>query len=150
MLETDYLLAVGRRREMAVRADHPFQPRGGDQHYFEIEVVQVDEEDPDSLAIGIGLCGELVDISRGFPGWPLRRPSIGYHGDDGIIFMASGDDDYLDSRRPTSKTFGLQDKVGCGIDWGNRTCYFTLNGGLVGELDLGIAQNHFPLHALDF
>jgi len=114
---------------MSIRSNHPFPPRGRGVHYFEVEILPT--ENPPTLEtwVGIGLCGEFVDMSYGFPGSYAYNPSAGYHGDDGNMyesFLLNG------LGRSTGKTYGEGDTVGCGINWSKNSVYYTLNGKLVG------------------
>ena len=117
---------------MTVRADHPFPPRGvsGALYYFEAEILRGEDTSDTPVMIGIGVCGEFVEMSHEFPGWYTCVPSTGYHGDDGRIYESFVQDD---GSKGTGRTFAEGDTVGCGIDWNNGSVYFTLNGDLVGE-----------------
>ncbi|KAI0187123.1 ankyrin repeat-containing domain protein [Xylaria flabelliformis] len=98
----------------SVRGDRPFLPRecGGVDFYFETEILVRGRRNNAALTVGIGLCGEFVDMSDGFPGWLAMAPSTGYHGDDGLMH-----DFELTHPDSTPRPFGAEDTVGCGIDW---------------------------------
>jgi hypothetical protein len=115
---------------MSVRADHPFPPRGSGLHYFEIEILRGKESPEIPTLVGLGLCGEFVDMSDGFPGWFTHMPSTGYHGDDGRMYESSVGDE---GSKGTGRVFAEGDTVGCGIDWNKGSVYYTLNGEWVGK-----------------
>ncbi len=114
--------------------------------YFEIKVLQMG----DGNAIAIGLtCKEYPNGQ--LPGWD--KGSIGYHSDDGRIFIESGQ----------GKTFGplwqTGDIIGCGIKFprnfsGNENdtvkVYFTRNNYLIGEKSARIPNGgFFPTIGMD-
>ena len=109
-----------------VRADNPIPLTVG-LYYFEIKI----------LSRGlfgrayIGLTTFGTDLHRA-PGWDLE--TYGYHGDDGKKF----------SGQPWGTKYGpvfeVNDVVGCGVNFENQTCFFTLNGKF-----LGIAFRDIPI-----
>ncbi|KAI0854581.1 hypothetical protein F4860DRAFT_499045 [Xylaria cubensis] len=115
----------------SVRGDRPFPPRecGGVDFYFETEILVRGRRNNVALIVGIGLCGEFVDMSDGFPGWLAMAPSTGYHGDDGLMH-----DFELIHPNSTPRPFGAGDTVGCGIDWDQGCVYYTKNGECVGRI----------------
>ncbi|ORZ36459.1 concanavalin A-like lectin/glucanase domain-containing protein [Catenaria anguillulae PL171] len=109
----------------AVRANYPI-PLSTGIYYFECEIIAKGREG----YIGIGFCAQGVPLNR-LPGWePL---SWGYHGDDGNIFQSSG------SGKPYGPTFQTGDVVGCGINFIDRSAFFTKNG-----VHLGTAFTNLP------
>ncbi|TGJ86249.1 hypothetical protein E0Z10_g2525 [Xylaria hypoxylon] len=140
---------------VSVRGDHSFPPRGSDdiRYYFEAEILPCDEtmeergeeSGEESPIVGIGLCGEFVDISHGFPGWPNMAPSTGYHGDDGLMFDSELD---MYAEVPTRRMFAVGDTAGCGIDWDQGCIYYTLNGECVGRMRTSmIRRKCYPIPA---
>ncbi|TRX96469.1 hypothetical protein FHL15_002741 [Xylaria flabelliformis] len=101
----------------SVRGDRPFPPRGcgGVNFYFEVEILVRSRRNNAALTVGIGLCGEFVDMSDSFPGWLTMAPSTGYHGDDGLMH-----DFEMIHPDSTPRPFVAGDTVGCGIDWDGR------------------------------
>ncbi|CAG8443072.1 6107_t:CDS:2 [Diversispora eburnea] len=97
----------------SIRADHPISNEVG-IYYFEIEVIDKGERG----CIGIGLT----------KGW--EPESIGYHGDDGLLYLYSG------SGRKYGPLYDTGDIVGCGINYFDKTVFFTKNG-----INLGVACN---------
>lgn len=106
-----------------VYADHPFPPTQG-KVYFEIKILQVGAES----AIGVGLYQEESRVDKGMPGW--YQGSWGFHSDDGEFF--NGDRGFMQFRPRYGSTFGANDVVGCGVDYGSDQLFFTLNGHCLG------------------
>src|SRR5437868_1479820 len=76
-----------------------------------------------SREIGIGFGSSSVPLDR-LPGW--EPESLGYHGDDGKLYHASGEG------KPWPRPpFYTGDVVGCGISFEQRHVYFTRNGELL-------------------
>ncbi|KAF3056934.1 Serine/threonine-protein phosphatase 6 regulatory ankyrin repeat subunit B [Trichoderma lentiforme] len=113
------------------RANHPFPIRGERHAYFEAEA-SAPESQEGPVNFAIGLCGEFVDFGSSLPGTKFH-PSIGFHSDDGRIFIsASGDQ----KQQPASQKIGpfaQSVKIGCGIDWNEKMIFFTRNGEIVGK-----------------
>ncbi|KAL0210225.1 hypothetical protein P9112_010309 [Eukaryota sp. TZLM1-RC] len=61
--------------------------RGRPYNYYELEVIDVPRDGPDGYAAAIGLVPERYSSIR-LPGWSSN--SIAYHGDDGKVFINSG------------------------------------------------------------
>jgi ankyrin repeat protein len=114
---------------MSVRSDHPFPPRDSGISYFEIFIIPTTEPGETHGRLGIGLCGEYVDMSYSRLGSPSRNPSLGYFGDNGMVYTSLPPKEI----GPLSDaTYGPGDTVGCGINWLTGSTYFTLNGRLIG------------------
>lgn len=105
---------VNDNEAVAVRADHPMSPQCG-IYYFECKILS---KGKDSL-IGIGFCGGKVAMNR-LPGW--EPESWGYHGDDGNTFSSPG------SGKSYGPQFAANDVIGCGVNFNNRSAFFTKNG----------------------
>ena len=73
--------------------------------------------------IGIAFC-ESGSGRTGMPGW--GSGAWGYHGDDRHTFHAGGKGDSY------GPTFGAGDVIGCGVDFGSGTAWFTKNGRMLG------------------
>ena len=121
--------SVDRRNNVgAVRSSNPI-PSTCNIYYFEITVLNAGEDG----AIGIGLTGVGSRVGQ-MPGW--AKGTIGYHGDNGLVYsntkLNKKGEDY-------GPTFGKDDVVGCGIDLYSSTVFFTLNG-----LSFGIAKSNLP------
>ena len=86
----------------------------------------------DCVAVGIGT--ENFPLQHRMPGWDSH--SYGYHGDDGGIFHGNGS-----MIQPYHRPFGVNDTIGCGIDYIQNSIFFTLNG-----IFLGYAFPLLPKH----
>ena len=101
--------------------------------YYELEVLDTGA----ACSIGIGAASATYPLTRQ-PGW--HKESIGYHGDDGRVFRASGSGD---SFGPVWKK---QDVVGLGIRSASADVkpgsevqvYFTMNGQELGHLTVDV------------
>ncbi|KAI8343417.1 hypothetical protein BC941DRAFT_411329 [Chlamydoabsidia padenii] len=111
-----------------VRANLPMRNQCG-VYYFEMHV----KSKGDDGYIGIGFCSARNELKR-LPGWD--KLSFGYHGDDGHSFEGSG----------IGKKYGPQfktgDVIGCGVNFANKTAFYTKNGTFLGiafkDLDLSL------------
>lgn len=72
----------------------------------------------------MGIC-HLECPSEGMPGW--YPGSWGYHGDDGNFF------DQKEDGQKYGPTYGAGDVVGCGVDFVDRSAFFTKNGQHLGN-----------------
>eukprot|EP01130_Rhizamoeba_saxonica_P016644 TRINITY_DN7735_c0_g1_i2.p1 TRINITY_DN7735_c0_g1~~TRINITY_DN7735_c0_g1_i2.p1 ORF type:complete len:954 (-),score=172.68 TRINITY_DN7735_c0_g1_i2:62-2923(-) len=88
-------------------------------HYFEIYISKLET----TQSLGLGFC--CSEIKNKFPGWD--QDTIGYHSDDGKIFIGTGKGIHL----PRCTTYGKDDVIGCGIIEDTSTVIFTKNGLLV-------------------
>ena len=98
-------------------------------YYFEMTVIHAGENG----AIGIGLTGKGSKLNR-MPGW--SKKTIGYHGDNGLVYSNSLKTKKGEDYGPT---FGKDDVIGCGIDFQSNTVFFTKNG-----RSFGIAKRNWP------
>ncbi|KAI6192653.1 hypothetical protein M3Y96_01249700 [Aphelenchoides besseyi] len=116
----------------AVRANSSI-PRTCGIFYFEIYIVEKGE----TGYIGIGLSEKNVDINR-LPGW--ESGSYGYHGDDGNFFAGSG------KGGTYGPNFSTGDTIGCGINFMNRSIFFTRNGENLGvaAYNISIENSRYP------
>jgi Ran-binding protein 9/10 len=104
----------------AARADHPMSPQCG-IYYFEVEIKSKSKDG----MIAVGFSSHRASLER-LPGW--ESESWAYHGDDGKSFFGEG------TGRTYGPTFGINDVIGCGVDFASGCAFFTKNG-----RDLGIA-----------
>ena len=108
--------------------------------YFELTIVVPRDE-----GIGIGLCGTKVFVGA-MPGWP-SFPSLGYHSDDGCLFLQDNEGQGL--------KFGPEcragDRMGCGLLFSSsgeaETAYFTRNGEIIGWVPVPSADLVYPMVA---
>ena len=87
-----------------------------------------DDDDPLWAAepcISVGLSSRHFPLGAKQTGWD--RHSIGYHGDDGFLYHASGG-----GLRRLGPRFGAGDTIGCGVDLLTRLVFFTHNGTYLG------------------
>ncbi|KAL2824770.1 hypothetical protein BDW59DRAFT_172700 [Aspergillus cavernicola] len=105
----------------AVRADHPMPPQCG-IYYFEITIHSKLKEG----MIGIGFSSNKASVER-LPGW--EQESWAYHGDDGKSFFGENQG----QGRNYGPTFGVNDTVGCGVNFSTGCAFFTKNGGFLGN-----------------
>ncbi|KAJ1948254.1 hypothetical protein EC988_005252, partial [Linderina pennispora] len=102
-----------------IRSDHPIPARCG-VYYYEVFIRSRGQ----CGYIGIGLSHNTNGATR-LPGWDPG--SWGYHGDDGNCFSGNG------SGRAYGPGFTTDDTVGCGIDFKERSIFFTRNGLFLGH-----------------
>ena len=114
---------------LSVRAKHPI-PIDLNIYYFEITILN--EGGFNIGHIGIGLSSGNSTINA-MPGW--EKETIGYHGDDGRLYNENS------KGKRFGPTFGLTDVIGCGVDFNEKTVFFTKNGELVGIVSKKLA-NH--------
>ncbi|KAK7468487.1 hypothetical protein VKT23_002993 [Stygiomarasmius scandens] len=102
----------------AARTVQPIPPACG-IYYYEVKVQSKGQK----AYISIGFAGPNVRTSR-LPGW--EPDSWGYHGDDGCSFATE--------KKGTAygPTFGLDDVIGCGIDFTTHRAFYTKNGVFLG------------------
>ncbi|KAL2830085.1 hypothetical protein BJY01DRAFT_240506 [Aspergillus pseudoustus] len=105
----------------AVRADHPMPPQCG-IYYFEITI----HSKPKEGMIGIGFSSSKASVER-LPGW--EQESWAYHGDDGKSFFGESQG----QGRQYGPTFGVNDTVGCGVNFSSGCAFFTKNGVFLGN-----------------
>ncbi|CAG8600211.1 13003_t:CDS:2 [Acaulospora morrowiae] len=106
----------------AIRSERPIPEEAG-IYYFEVDVIN---SGPRSV-IGIGLAGKEVGLNEQ-PGWSYS--SIGYHGDDGLLFVEG---DYNDVIYEILYCSG--DTIGCCLNYYDDIVFYTKNG-----INLGIAS----------
>lgn len=104
----------------AARADHPMSHQCG-IYYFEVEIKNKTKDG----MIAVGFSSRRASLER-LPGW--ESESWAYHGDDGKSFFGEG------TGRSYGPTFGVNDVIGCGVDFASGCAFFTKNG-----RNLGIA-----------
>ena len=102
------------------------QPMTPIQNYFEYRITCPGV----ACAITIGMVGQDYPLSKQ-PGW--KKAGIGYHADDGRVFIEQG----LGERFGPTCTTG--DRMGCGVDFEGEDSpdyvkvFFTKNGQQVGD-----------------
>lgn len=109
-------------------------------------------------SVAIGIADRAFSSSGGFPGCDWE--SYGYHGNDGHVYH--GVDSRRRRRRPGEgqdmaygPRFGVNDTIGCGLDYYERAIFFTLNGTFLGyafenlSVDLLASTMFFPVIGVD-
>ncbi|KAF2360492.1 LIS1 motif [Trinorchestia longiramus] len=114
----------------SVRATHSI-PAACGLYYFEVKVISKGRDG----YMGIGLSIQGLSMNR-LPGWD--KNSYGYHGDDGHSFCSSG------QGQPYGPTFTTGDVIGCGVNLVDRTCFYTLNGVLLGTAFRDLPKDLYP------
>ncbi|KAF2091266.1 ran-binding protein [Saccharata proteae CBS 121410] len=113
----------------AVRSDHPMPKQCG-IYYYEVTVLSKGKDGSYGRLIGIGFSGANVDLNR-LPGWEPH--SWAYHGDDGFSFCCTA------SGKSYGPKFTSLDVIGCGVNFKNKSAFFTKNG-----VYLGTAFRNLP------
>ncbi|KAL4901794.1 hypothetical protein BDW74DRAFT_169979 [Aspergillus multicolor] len=121
-LEIRYTGPLDKQSHVAasVRADHPMPPQCG-IYYFEITI----HSKPKEGVIGIGFSNTKASVER-LPGW--EQESWAYHGDDGKTFFGENQT----AGRQYGPVFGVNDTVGCGVNFSTGCAFFTKNGHCLG------------------
>ncbi|KAG5751047.1 hypothetical protein H9Q70_006325 [Fusarium xylarioides] len=117
--------------KVCLRSDHCISAES-DYFYFEVKVLT---EAPCQW-LGIGFCAWDIEEDR-MPGWFER--SWAYHGDDGLLFVDSGDGDLPSRDFGEQGVFGSNDVVGVCLNMKTGQGFCTKNGK---PLDMG---GIFPL-----
>ncbi|RHZ83265.1 hypothetical protein Glove_99g165 [Diversispora epigaea] len=113
----------------SIRTDHPI-PRKAGLFYYEIDIMN--KGDKGFIGLGLGLKNVLLDK---MPGW--ERFSIGYHGDNGLIYIQHS------RGKPYGPLFSEGDTIGCGVNFYDNTLFFTKNGVNLGTAYKGIDRGEF-------
>ncbi|KGQ05676.1 Ran-binding protein 10 [Beauveria bassiana D1-5] len=98
-----------------IRADHHMPLQCG-IYYFEVQILSGRRDD---TFIAIGFSTKAASTARPV-GW--EPESWGYHADDGRCFSGQN------IGRPFGPTFTVGDVIGCGVNFRDRTSFFTKNG----------------------
>ena len=114
----------------AIRSNIPVPPQIG-IYYFEVKVSSKGREG----YIAVGFAIKSASLGR-LTGW--EPGTIGYHADDGNLYRGAG----------TGSSFGpsytTNDVVGCGINFVEKSFFFTKNGILIGEISNLKDKFHLP------
>jgi len=102
--------------------------------YFEVKILNKGNDG--FLSIGLITKASLL---KKLVGW--ETGTIGYHGDDGCIYMGSG------KGHQFGPEFSTGDTVGCGVDFISRTIFFTKNGYHLGDKAYPLNSSPDPLYA---
>lgn len=114
----------------SIRSTNPVPPQVG-IYYFE---VNVNNRGKDGY-IAVGFAIKSASLSR-LTGW--EPGTIGYHADDGNLYRGAG------TGSSFGPTYSTNDVVGCGINFIDKSFFFTKNGILVGEIGNLKDKFHLP------
>jgi len=95
--------------------------------YFEVSVLN---NGVGKTVVTIGLAQEGYQAWDKHPGW--QDGTMGYHSDDGKIFLSGATGPFPDTKFHTYQAF---DTVGCGYQSELKTLYFTKNGVVIGYVE---------------
>lgn len=92
------------------------------------------------MRIGIGLVNKDSIITGKIPGWESN--SIGYHSDDGNIFISKT------TGEKYGPTFTDKDVIGCCMDFLNKISFFTKNGEKLKSVEFYSLEDLYPAVSL--
>lgn len=114
----------------AIRSTIPVPPQVG-IYYFEMKVINRGRDG----YIAAGFAIKSASLGR-LTGW--EPGTIGYHADDGNLYRGAG----------TGTAFGpsytTNDVIGCGVNFSEKSFFFTKNGILIGEIGNLKDKFHLP------
>ncbi|KAL6790262.1 concanavalin A-like lectin/glucanase domain-containing protein [Trichoderma sp. SZMC 28013] len=90
-------------------------------YYFEVLIVQTGLDE----CVGVGFATDETELENYALGW--YAGSWGFHGDDGHVYHGSG------LRRPYAEPYSSGSTIGCGVDFNNRSIFFTVDGEFKGR-----------------
>lgn len=98
---------------LTLRTDIPI-PNSVGLYYFEVEIIHIGD------TIGIGFINKDFNLQNKIPGWESN--SIGYHSDDGLLYLCNS----IGEKYGPVYTTG--DFIGCCINTIEKYVFFTKNG----------------------
>ncbi|KAJ6780277.1 hypothetical protein PWT90_08465 [Aphanocladium album] len=110
-----------------IRADHHMPLQCG-IYYFEVQILSARR---DETLVAIGFSSRAASTARPV-GW--EPESWGYHADDGRCFSGQN------IGRPFGPTFSVGDVIGCGVNFRDRTAFYTKNGIKIGVAFQDVAK----------
>ncbi|RIA94774.1 concanavalin A-like lectin/glucanase domain-containing protein [Glomus cerebriforme] len=119
----------------SIRTNHLIPAEVG-LYYFEVNIIDAGE----SGYIGVGFGVHSAFLWK-LPGWEPN--TFGYHGDDGKKFRSS----YIKGNN-YGPPFTTGDTIGCGINFFNKTAFYTKNGICLGEAFDEITLDYYPMIGL--
>ncbi|KAI1825476.1 ankyrin repeat-containing domain protein [Xylaria intraflava] len=119
-----------------VRADHAMVPNEDGIYYFEITVVN----GGDAVRASVGFCDEKANLDDMLG---CQEGTWGYHGDDGNVFAGNSDGN------PYGPKYGEGSVVGCGVNFGEGTAFYTHNGEVIGRASTNVQGKLYPAVSID-
>ncbi|KAL9093255.1 MAG: hypothetical protein Q9165_003996 [Trypethelium subeluteriae] len=135
--QPQYLQSLDSRTQgySVARADFPMKPIINDVvYYFEVQIIKAEKD----ALIGIGFCEDRAPMDT-MLGWD--EGSWGYHADDGRAF-SNGQG--AQSSREYGDPYNVSDIVGCGVNFKEKTAFFTKNGEVIGCAFENITGKLYP------
>ena len=114
----------------AIRSNLPVPPQIG-IYYFEVKVTNKGRDG----YISAGYAIKSASLGR-LTGW--EPGTIGYHADDGNLYRGAG------TGASYGPSYTTNDIVGCGINFSEKSFFFTKNGILIGEIGNLKDKFHLP------
>ena len=111
---------------LTLRTDIPI-PNSVGLYYFEVEIVHV------GGAIGIGFINKDFKLQNNIPGWESN--SIGYHSDDGLLYLCNSNGEKY------GPVYTTGDFIGCCINTIENYVFFTKNGEKLKQISYKDALN---------
>ncbi|KAF3942087.1 hypothetical protein ABW19_dt0204055 [Dactylella cylindrospora] len=129
------------RNYMKINANHPIPPYA-ETFYFEVEVLEDDEDADNKLKIGLtsGVFGVVKSLGR------IREETISYRfcGSDGLVQSIEKFRTHRQYLPGGIRKFKAGDTVGCGYDQPAGDIFWTLNGKYLGIRFEGIRDRLYP------
>ena len=98
---------------LTLRTDIPI-PNSVGLYYFEVEIIHIGD------TIGIGFINKDFNLQNKIPGWESN--SIGYHSDDGLLYLCNSNGEKY------GPVYTTGDFIGCCINTIEKYFFFTKNG----------------------
>jgi hypothetical protein len=114
----------------AIRSNLPIPPQIG-IYYFEVKVTNKGRDG----YISVGYAIKSASLGR-LTGW--EPGTIGYHADDGKLYRGAG------TGTSYGPSYTTNDIVGCGVNFVEKSFFFTKNGILIGEIGNLKDKFHLP------
>ncbi|PKK47724.1 hypothetical protein CI102_7111 [Trichoderma harzianum] len=90
-------------------------------YYFEVLIVQTGLDE----TVGVGFDTDEIELDYDVLGWV--KGSWGFHGQNGYVYQGSR------RGRPYAKPYSSGSTIGCGVDFNNRSIFFTVDGEFKGR-----------------
>lgn len=124
-------------------SNHPV-PAGVGRYYFEVEIVSAsvpDEQKNSDMAYAVGLTSLPAKLEKHFPGHHnLGARTWAWHGDDGFLFENTNT-----PRLYGGGPYAVGSVIGCGVDFVEKTIFYTKNGEKLPTAFEGVGERLFPV-----